>query len=74
MQKVRDCPGEWKASGCFRLAFVQWIYNVGECVSTAKAAVMEGKTRRAHEETFGDIIMDFSQEEVISHCQSQKSE
>lgn len=35
---------------------------------------MEGKTRRTHEETLGDIIMDLSQEEVISHCQSQKSE
>lgn len=42
-------------------------------MSTAKAALMEGKTRRTHEETLGDIIMDLSQEEVILCCQSGKS-
>lgn len=31
---------------------------VGKNVSTAKAAVMEGKTRRTHKETPRDIITD----------------
>lgn len=38
-------------------------------MSTAKAALMEGKTRR----TLGDIITDLSQEKVILYCQPGKS-